>query len=60
VYYVGVAENAHYLADGVGVADIGQEFIAEAFTFGSTLHNAGNVHEGHCGGHDALCIKHFL
>ena len=51
---VGVGESARDLADRVGLADVGEELVAQAFTLGGAAHDAGDVHEGHGGGQDAL------
>src|SRR5699024_5722848 len=40
-----IDESPDDLADGVGFADIGQELIAQALTFGGTAHDAGDVDE---------------
>ena len=50
---VGVGEVADDLADGVGLADVRQELVAQALALGGTLHKAGDVHELHRGRHDA-------
>ena len=47
-----VLERAHDLADRVGLADVGQELVAQAFAFGGALDDAGDVHEGDGGRHD--------
>ncbi len=51
---VGVIEHAHDLGDGLGLADVGEELVAQAFALGRALHDAGDVHEGHRGGQQAL------
>ncbi len=51
---VAVFEAAHHVGNGVGLADVGQELVAQAFTLGSTGHQPGNVHEFHGGGDHAL------
>ena len=51
---VGVGECTRDLADRVGLADVGEELVAQAFTLGGAAHDTGDVHEGHGGGQDAL------
>ena len=46
---VGVLEAAHDVDDGVGVADVGEELVAEAFAFGGPFHEPGDVDELHDG-----------
>ncbi len=50
---VGVGEVAHDLADGVGLADVGEELVAEALALVGTLDQAGDVDELNRGRHDA-------
>ena len=50
---VGVGEVADDLADGIRLADVCQELVAQALALGGALHKAGDVHELHRGGHDA-------
>ena len=45
--------------DGIGLADIAQELVAQAFAFGGALYEAGNVHNLHRGGHDAVGVNQF-
>ena len=49
---VRVLEAAHHMGDGVDLADIGQELVAEAFALGGAAHEAGDVHEGEAGRDD--------
>ena len=51
---VRVLEAAHHMGDGIDLADVGQELVAEAFTAGRAAHEAGDVHEGEARGDD-LC-----
>ena len=51
-----VLERAHDLADRVGLADVGQELVAQAFAFGGALDDAGDVDEGDGRGHDLLGV----
>ncbi len=49
-----VGEVAHDLADRVGLADVGEELVAETLALARALHEAGDVDELHDGGHDPL------
>ena len=42
---VAVVEAAQYMDDGVRVADVGQEFVAEPFAFRRPFHQPGDVHD---------------
>ena len=53
VHDVGVAEEAHDLADGVGLADVCEELVAQAFALRCAGHETGDVHELDGGRHDA-------
>ena len=44
---VGVIEHADDLGDGLGLADVGEELVAQAFALRRALHDPGDVHEGH-------------
>src|SRR5476649_155372 len=56
VNHVLVFEAADHVGDGVGFADVGQELVAQAFTFGGARHEAGDVDELHGGRQDALGV----
>jgi hypothetical protein len=43
---VGILETAHHMGDGVDLADVGEELIAEAFALGGAANQAGDVDEG--------------
>ena len=45
--------------DGVGLADVAQELVAEALTLGSTLHQSGDVYNLAGGGHDASGVYYL-
>jgi len=47
-----VFEAAHHVGDGVGLADVGEELVAQAFTFRRARYQAGDVDEFHGGGDD--------
>ncbi len=49
-----VLEAAHDVRDGVGLADVGEELIAEAFALGGAADEAGDVDEVHRRGDDRL------
>ncbi len=51
---ISVVEAAQHVQDGVCLANIGQELVAQALPAGSPLHQAGNVHDFHGGGNGAL------
>jgi hypothetical protein len=51
---VRVLEAAHDVDDGVGLADVREELVAQAFALGGAGHQAGNVHELHGGRQHAL------
>src|SRR5262249_15198230 len=42
---VGVLEAAQHMGDGIDLADVGEELVAQAFAVGSTLHQARDVDE---------------
>ncbi|MCY1535036.1 hypothetical protein D9M68_704240 [compost metagenome] len=54
VDHVVVFEAAHHVDDGVRLANVGEELVAQAFTRAGSGHQAGDVHELHDGRHDAL------
>ena len=49
---VGVLEAAHHMHDGVDLADMGEELVAQALALGGAAHQPGDVHEGEARGHD--------
>ena len=48
-----VVEAAEHMYDGVAVADVGEELVAEAFAFGGAANEAGDVDNLDGGGHHA-------
>ena len=51
---VAVLERADHLADRVGLADVGEELVAQALALGRAAHDAGDVDERHRRGQDPL------
>jgi len=49
-----VVEAAHHVDDGVGLADVRQELVAQAFALGRAGHQARDVHKFDDGRHDLL------
>ena len=49
-----VIKAAHNLRDGVCFANVGKELVAQAFAFGCTSNEAGDVHKFHGGRQDAF------
>ena len=47
---VGAAEAAHHMHNGVTLADVAQELVAQTLALGSALYKTGDVHELHDGG----------
>ena len=43
---VAILKAAHHMGDGIRLADIGEELVAQAFALGSAFHEAGDIHEG--------------
>jgi hypothetical protein len=54
VHHVRVVEHAHDLADRIGLADVGQELVAEPCALGRAAHDAGDVDERHGRRHDPV------
>ena len=52
VHDVFVLEAAHHLGNGVGLAYVGQELVAQPLALGGALHQAGDIHELHMRGYD--------
>jgi hypothetical protein len=53
MYDVVVIETAEHMDDGIALADITQELIAEAFAFGGALHQSGDIYDFAGGGNNA-------
>ena len=49
---VAVLEAAHHMGDGVDLADVGEELVAEPLALRGAAHEAGDVDEGEPGRHD--------
>ena len=54
-----VFKTPHHVDDGVHLADIGEELIAQSLTFGSALYQARDVHKFDGGGGEFLRLVHF-
>ena len=54
-----VLETTNHLDDGIGLADVGEELVAEAGTFGCAFHQTGNVDELDGSGHSLLRLGHL-
>ena len=59
VHHVAIVEAAEHVDDGIGLADISQELIAQAFALGCALHEARNIDNLHRGGDDAARMDEF-
>jgi ribosome-binding ATPase YchF (GTP1/OBG family) len=44
-----IFKTAHYVTDSLSLTDIGQELVAETFTFGCAFYQTGNIYKFHCG-----------
>ena len=42
---VGILKAAHHMNDGVHLTDVGQELVSQAFSFGCTLYETGDIHK---------------
>ena len=49
---VGILEAAHHMCDGIDLADIGEELIAEPLAFRGTAYQPRDIHEGQPGRDD--------
>ena len=47
-------EAADDLEDGVGLADVGEELVAQAFAFAGTFDDAGDIYQAEHRGDDLL------
>ncbi|RMR53962.1 hypothetical protein ALP85_05318 [Pseudomonas syringae pv. syringae] len=56
VNHVLVFKAAHHVGDGVGLADVGEKLVAQAFALRSACHEAGDVDELHGGRQDAFRV----
>ena len=59
VSHVRIAEEAHHLGDGIGLADVREELVAQALPLARSGHQTGDVHELHRGGHDLRRMVDF-
>ena len=51
---VAILEAAHHMGDGIDLADVGEELVAEALALRSAAHEAGDVDEGQARRNDLL------
>ena len=56
---IGVLEVANDLADGVAVADVGEELVPESLSLAGTLDEAGDVDELDRRGDDSRGVDHL-
>ena len=56
MYDVRVFETAEYMEDGVGLADVCKELVAESFSLAGTLHESCDIHDFHCCRNDSLRV----
>src|SRR5690554_146070 len=54
-----ILKAPHYMGDGIGFADVGQKLVAQAFAFGGTLYQPGNVDKLHGGRQDPFRLDNF-
>ena len=54
VDHVVVLEAAHHVDDGVGLADVGQKLVAQAFALAGTGHQTGDIDKLDDSRNDAL------
>ena len=54
---IGGFEAAHHMDDGVDLADVGEELVAEALALGRAAHQAGDVDEFQCRRHHLLRLR---
>ena len=52
VGHVIVVEAAEHMDDGISLADVGKELVAQSFTLAGTFYEAGDIHNLHGGGDD--------
>ncbi len=56
---IAILKNAHHFGDHGHLANIGQEFIAQAFAGSGALDQAGDVDKLHDGGNDLFASRDF-
>ena len=57
--HIAIREDANHLADGIALADIGEELVAKPCSFGSAFDDPCDVDEGDGGRKDLLRIEDF-
>jgi hypothetical protein len=55
--HVTVLETAQDVGDGIDLADIGEELVAETLALGRAFHEARDIDEGHPRGNDLLRLR---
>ena len=60
VHDVRVLEAANHVEDGVHLADVAQELVAQAFALAGAADDAGDVHQTDDGGDDLLALDELL
>ena len=48
-----ILKAAQHVDDSIRLTDVSEEFVTQSFTFRSSFHQSGNVHNLACGGYDA-------
>ena len=56
---IAVVKAADHMDDGVHLADIGEELIAQSFSFGRAFDKTGDIHEFNDSRHDLCGIIHI-
>ena len=54
-----VVEATQHMQYGIGLADVGEELVAETLTFGGALNKTCYVYNLHCGGYHRARVAHF-
>ena len=57
---IAVHKRSHHMQDGICLADIGEELVAQAFAGACACDKPGDVNEGDSCGDDFLRMVHFL
>ena len=54
-----IVEAAQHMEYGIGLADVGEEFVAEPFAFACPFDESGDVYYLHRGRHHAFGFAHL-